>query len=96
MLSDDDSSVEDEGDVTGTIDDLVVEEMKYEADICDALDNYGIEQKVFNEGELGEIKRKEHIFMERGNKGFYRCKSVHKTAYAKVPHLSRKYLTKEN
>ena len=29
-----------------TMDGLVVEEMKYEAAICEALDNYGIEKKV--------------------------------------------------
>ena len=50
LLSDDDSSVDVEGEITGTIDDLVVKEMKYEAAICDTLDSYGIGQMVFNEG----------------------------------------------
>ena len=79
-----------------TIDDVVVVEMKYGVDICDTLDNYGIEQTVFNEGELGEIKRKERLLMERGYKRYYQCKSVYKTAYVKVTDTLRKYLTKEN
>ena len=96
VLSDDESSVEDGGDVTGTIDDLVVEEMKYEVAICDDLENYGIEQTVFNEGELSDIRRKERILMERGDKGYYRCKLIHKTAYAKITQTLRKYMTDEN
>ena len=56
------------------MDDLVLEEMKYAAVICDAFNNYGIEETVFNEEELSEIRRKERILMERGDKGYYRCK----------------------
>ena len=79
-----------------TIDDVVVEEMKYVAAICDALDNYGIEQTVSNEGELCEIKRKERILMEREDKGYYRCKSVHKTTYARITESLGEYLMNEN
>ena len=62
---DDESRVKEVVMRCSTIDDLVVEEMKYEAAICENLDNYGIEQTVFNEGEFSEIKRKERILEDR-------------------------------
>ena len=73
--------------------DIVLEELKYEAAICDDLQNDGIEQTVFNEGELSEIHRKERILMEIGDKGYYRCKSIHKTAYTKITQTLQKYMT---
>ena len=96
VRSDEESSVDDDDEVVGSIDDLVMEELKYEAAICEDLENYGIEQTVFNESELNDIRRKERILMERGDKGYYRCKSIHKTAYAKITQALEKYMTEEN
>ena len=92
LHSDDDSRINEEGKLTCTIDDLLMEEMQYEVAICDNLDNYGIEQTVFNEGELSEIRRKERILVKRRDKGCYRCKSIHKTAYIKIIDTLRKYI----
>ena len=50
---------EDDKDDNTLTEELFVEEMNYESAICDDLKNYGIEETIFTDGELQEMKQRE-------------------------------------
>ena len=75
--------------------DFVVQALNYESAICDQLDNYGIEQTIFTDAALSDMKSKEKILVERGEREYYRCKTVHIIAYEKVTQVLRKFMTTE-
>ena len=100
--SEGDSSVESDGDgdddlsVGDSAEDLYAQEMNYESAICENLNNYGIEQTIFTDGELEQIKLKEQASMERKERGYYRSKTTHYNAYMKINDALKKFLTDEN
>jgi hypothetical protein len=59
----------------------MVDELNYELAICDVLDDYQIERTVFVKSELDDLKAKETILLERGDRGYYRNKLEHENAY---------------
>ena len=89
--NDNGSSDEDVDEVDGEM----VDELNYELAICDVLDDYHIE-KTFAGSELEELKLKERVLLERGNRGFYRNKFNHANVYAKICDDMKPYLTRKN
>ena len=89
---DDGSSDEDVDEV----DQEMVDELNYEVAICDVLDDYNIEWTVFADSELEDLKVKEKILLERGDRGYYRNKLEHENAYEEICKAMKPYLTREN
>ena len=89
----DDGSSDEEVD---ELDPEVVDELNYEVAICDVLDDYNIERTVFADSELEDLKLKEKILLERGDRGYYRNKLDHENAYEEICKAMKPYLTREN
>ena len=62
---------------------FMTDELNYELAICDVIDNYSIEKNIFTDSELHDLEIKERALIERGDKGYYRNKNVHKMRISK-------------
>ena len=60
------------------------------------MDSYSIEKTIFSQVELDDIRTKEQILIERGDKGYYRNKKVHGNAYKQICDAVKPYLTSKN
>ena len=74
----------------------VAEAIDYTTTISEIMDDYGIEQSIFTESELDDMKRKEKALIERGVSGYYRNKVEHREAYDKIVPVLQPYLTIKN
>ena len=94
----DDIDSEDSGgdvDSVSSEDDWAVDDLNYELAISNVIDNYSMEQTVFSEAELEDIKVKEKILIERGDKGYYRDKDTHARAYTLMCEALQQYMKPE-
>ena len=75
---------------------FMTDELNYELAICVVIDNYSIEKTIFTDSELDDLKIKERALIERGDKGYYRNKNIHKHAYTKICQALQPYLSTQN
>ena len=73
----------------------VVDELLSEDKILKIIDDYEVEDLVFGDAELEDLKRKEKILVERANRGYYRCKVEHASVYNEIMHAIQPYLSDE-
>ena len=73
----------------------VVDELETEDKILKLLDDYQLEDLVFGEAELEDLKRKERILVERNNREYYRCKIVYSNVYNEIMQAMKPYLIEE-
>ena len=66
-------------DEVGVVDELVTEDKSFKI-----IEDYLVVDLVFGDAELDELKRKERILVERGNRGYYRCKVAHANVYNEI------------
>ena len=67
-----------------------------ESKISKVLDDYDLDETVFQEGELEQLKAKEKILMERQDKGYYRSKTIHHDMYLRITQAMQPYLTEHS
>ena len=75
---DDDSAMD---PVDESFEELSMKKLNYQLAITDVMDQYSIGKTIFSQVELDDIRTKEQILIERGDKGYYRNKKVHGNAY---------------
>ena len=74
-MGDDNGDSDESGDEASesfTDENWVVDDLNYELAISDVIDTYSVEQTIFSDAELDDIKTKEKVLIERGDRIYYR------------------------
>ena len=56
-------------------------------------DVYSIEQNIYSQSDMLELKFRERSLIERNETGYYRCKKLHSELYAKLKAAYAPYIT---